>query len=247
MAQRVKLSNPPITEALIDIRVKLSNEFDIEIFDDLNKNHLIDYPIKEKQNEYFTDVKLENNKKPLLSKMSEGLRGFFYKSEDKKMIVQFRRDGFTFNQLPPYDDWESLTNKAKKCWEIYSEISRPIKITRLATRFINHIKLPLPIYDFAEYMTSPPQNPYNNDPINGYLNRIQLVDIQNEISSNITQTLEKGTEKGEITLLLDIDTYIRKDISPHDVVIWDHFKKLQIKKNDIFFSSLTEKTINLHK
>jgi len=247
MANRVKLSNPPITEALIDIRVMLSKDFHVEDFDELNKNSLIDYPIKEKQNEYTADVKLEKNKKPFVSTKSKGLRGFIYKSEDKKNIVQFRRDGFTFNRLNPYKDWDSLTNAARECWEIYAEISRPLKITRIATRFINHVKLPLPIKDFADYMTAPPQNPYGKDQINGYLNRVKLVDNQNEINTNVTQTIEKGTDKDEVTLLIDIDTYSRKNFEPQDLAIWDQFKKLRNKKNDVFFSSLTEKAIDLHK
>ena len=247
MAEKVKLTNPPITEALVDIRVKHPSGFNINSFDDLNEDKLRDFPVKELQNEYSADVKVKPDKEPHLSAKSRGIRGFIYKTEDKKNIVQFRKDGFTFNRLKPYTNWEEFIAIAEKLWGIYLEKSTPLKVTRIATRFINQIKLPLPIEDFSDYMTTPPQNPLKNDVITGFLSRIQLHDLKDEIRTNIIQTLEKGTEAGEITLLLDIDTYISKDFSPQENLFWNRFDKLRKKKNDLFYSSITEKTINLYK
>lgn len=246
MAEITHLENPPITEALIDIRVKLPNNFDVSIFDSLNENELEGFPLKDKQSEYSANLKIRQDE-PSINTRSKGTRGFIYKTEDKKNMVQFRRDGFTFNRLKPYTNWEDIIEYAQKLWHIYVVKSNPLKVTRIATRFINQVKLPLPINDFSEYMTAPPQNPSTDDQISGYLNRIKLFDRNNEIGTNLIQTLEKGTDESVITLLLDIDSFIRKPFDPKDADIWRQFEKLRIKKNQLFYSSLTKKAIDLHK
>lgn len=245
MAEKKHLENAPITEALIDIRVKLSTNFDVAVFDSLNTKELSDYPLKEKQSEYSADLKVDKDK-PSIKTRSKGVKGFIYKTKDNKNVVQFRRDGFTFNRLRPYTKWEEIISTAKRLWFIYAEYARPLEVTRIATRYINQIKLPLPINDFSKYMKAPPQNPLNVDTINGYLNRIKLFDQENQIGTNIIQTLEMGTEKGTITLLLDIDSYMNKNFQSDDPEIWNQFNKLRIKKNSVFFNSLTDEAINLH-
>lgn len=245
MAEKKQLKNDPITEALIDIRVKLPANFDVTAFDDLDTKELKEYSVKERQTEFSADLKVVEDQ-PLFKARSKGVRGFLYKSEDNKNIVQFRVDGFTFNRLRPYTTWEEMVGAAKELWQVYTKYSAPIQVTRIATRFINHIKLPLPIEDFATYMNAPPQNPSKQDVVAGYLTRIKLMDKKNDIGTNIIQTFEKGTENRVITLLLDIDTYSNKNYKADDPGIWDQFDKLRIKKNDIFFDSLTDKAINLH-
>lgn len=244
MAETTYLNNAPITEALIDIRAKLPSDFDIEVFKSLDEVDLEKFPLKEKQKEFSANFKVERDK-PLIKSASEDIRGYIYRSEDQKNIVQFRRDGFTYNRLKPYTKWEDVIDVAKNLWSIYVKYAKPLKVTRIGTRYINQIKLPFPVRDFSDYMAAPPQNPYKNGSISGYLNRIKLTDKQEEIDVNITQTLEKGTEKETITLLLDIDAFINREYDPDDFKIWNHFEKLRIKKNDVFFDSITPKTINL--
>jgi len=245
MAEFKYLPNAPITEALIDIRAKLPSNFNVHAFKELHEDVLKDFPLMETQKEFSADFKLEKDK-PSIQTKSEGVRGYIYKSQDKKNIVQFRRDGFTFNRLKPYTNWGDIIDKANKLWPIYTKHSNPIKITRIATRYINKINLPHTTQDFSIYMTSPPNNPSKEDFISGYLNRLKLFDPKHEIEVNITQSLEKGTEKEQITFLLDIDAYVNKNYDPYDPEIWDLFGNLRKKKNSVFFSSLTDNAIDLH-
>lgn len=244
MAEKKYLPNAPITEALIDIRAKLPDDVDVHTFKVLDEPFLNKFPQQEIQNKITADFRVEKNK-PLIDAKSEGVKAYIYRSEDKKNIVQFRRDGLTYNRLKPYTNWEELIFAAKELWDIYTKHSKPLTVTRIATRYINHIKLPLPLNDFSQYMTVPPKNPIKNNPISSYLNRIKIFDAEQEIGVNITQALEKGADKKSITLLLDIDAYINKNFDPTDSLIWDNFEKLRNKKNDVFFSSLTDNTINM--
>ena len=73
--------------------------------------------------------------------------------------MQFRRDGFTYNRLHPYKNWDYLIEHTKRTYPIYKEIAKPEAITRLAVRYINHIKIPLPVDDLFEYFSDPPNIP----------------------------------------------------------------------------------------
>lgn len=240
------LPNAPATEALIDIKVKLPSDFDINIFDSINEDFLLrNFPEKEKQDEYSAKFGVEDAR-PVAKTSTKGTRGFFYKSEDGKNIAQFRKDGFTFNRLKPYTRWKEILSNAKRLWNIYLEYAKPVKITRIGTRYINHIKLPLPIEDFSEYLTAPPQIPEGMPKFfNGYLSRIRLKDPSQNIDVNVTQAIEEGTEENTITLILDIDAFINKPFSPEDQEVWEAFGKLRNMKNQVFFSSLKEKTLNM--
>jgi uncharacterized protein (TIGR04255 family) len=79
-----------------------------------------------------------------------GFQGYFWKTSDEKTIVQFRVDGFTFNRLRPYTSWTELFPQALDLWHLYSRVSRPEVITRLAVRYINRIPLPAGVTDFSD-------------------------------------------------------------------------------------------------
>ncbi len=243
MAEIRHLPNAPITEALIDIRTKLPKGFDISGFENLSEKALERLPKKEVQSEY--SAKLNIKEKNISTDPEQTKRGVFYRSEDEKNIVQFRRDGFTFNRLKPYTNWEDIIDEAKTYWQIYQKHGQPVKITRLGTRYINHIKLPLPINDFSDYMTSPPQIPEGMpNLLNSYLSKISLQEPSNQIHVNVIQAIEKGEKDKYITLIFDTDSFINKMFEP-DSNIWSKFDDLRKMKNKVFFNSLTEKTINL--
>ena len=75
--------------------------------------------------------------------LNPGLRGYSFFGADSKEIVQFRIDGFTFNRLAPYVSWEDMYSKAAAAWQHYRLGLPDAKVTRLATRFLNRILLPI--------------------------------------------------------------------------------------------------------
>lgn len=250
MARQRDLKNAPITEAIIDIRVKLPKSFEIDKFRSL-KTELSDrYPIIDEYRIFSEHHKITSGK-PQIGTIEEGVLGYFYKSADKKEIVQFRRDGFTVNRLHPYTKWDDLIAKAKNLWPKYRQIAVPEAVTRLAARFINNLKLPLPIKDFSEYLSVAPDIPAGlPQEVTNFLNRITIHDSTQDISANITQILVKWLQPSKyqnnhIELILDIEVYKQGDFSMADLEIWDHFEKFRKMKNEIFFNYITEKTARL--
>jgi uncharacterized protein (TIGR04255 family) len=145
------LDNAPITEAIIDFRVKLPSEFQVETFLEL-KNTIGDrFPKVEDRKLFSSQFKIKKGEPQPLSSEYHGIQGYFFRPEDDKTVVQFRIDGFTFSRLKPYTYWEKMLEEARELWGMYCELAQPEAVTRLATRYINHINIPLPIDDLRNY------------------------------------------------------------------------------------------------
>jgi uncharacterized protein (TIGR04255 family) len=74
--------------------------------------------------------------------------GYIFHSKNENKIVQARLDGFTFNKLRAYEDWNKFHSEARELWELYDKIIKPISVDRIALRYINRIEIPLPFDDF---------------------------------------------------------------------------------------------------
>ena len=170
--------------------------------------------------------------------------GIVLKSEDGTSLAQFRTDGFTFNKLAPYTRWEEVLPETLNLWAIYLELAKPEQVTRLATRYINRLKLPLPIVDLSIYLTSPPSIPQGlPQQLHGFLTRLDI--IESNLSARLIQALERSPDPNYLVVLLDIDAYQEAELDPQSERIPKVLGLLRDFKNRIFFESITEETARL--
>ena len=71
------------------------------------------------------------------------------KTEREREMIQLRVDGFTFNRLKPYTSWEKIFPRAYRFWKKYLDCVEPVGVTRLATRYINALDVPIPKTTFS--------------------------------------------------------------------------------------------------
>ncbi|MBM4125009.1 MAG: TIGR04255 family protein, partial [Nitrospira sp.] len=150
MSNFTRFPRAPITEALLDIRVKLPPQIDLirlATFHDTVKDR---YPSKQERVSWQGGFQITPGTGPEMLPSSGGPDGYLFPSADGRQIVQARLDGFTFNRLKPYDKWETFRDEAKELWQQYVRIASPEVVTRLALRYINRIEIPLPMKDFKE-------------------------------------------------------------------------------------------------
>ncbi|MSR78002.1 MAG: TIGR04255 family protein [Candidatus Omnitrophica bacterium] len=239
--------NAPIKEALVDIRVNLPSETNLETlakFQDHIKNN---FPIKEERLSFNGGVQIKPGSAPEIVGPTGGVDGYLFRTNDGKKIVQARMDGFTFNQLKPYDRWETFSAEAKSLWEIYVKVAKPNNVTRLALRYINQIEIPLPIKQFKEFILTVPDLAEGiPDGIEKFFMQLIVPDDDRKNTAIITETME-SIEKGFLPFIFDIDAYREISLDPNSPEIWDVLDSLRNFKNRIFLNSITPKCEEIFK
>ncbi len=241
--------NAPITEAVLDITAKLPDRKDLNIFDEFQENIKDRFGNRKTKHSFQAKFRFSPGKDeapPIVPK--DKIEGYLFHSKNGNKIVQAKLDGFTFNKLQPYENWNKFHSEARELWGLYSKIAKPISIDRIALRYINRIEIPLPFDDFSEYILTNPQiAPKLPQALSHFLMRIELPNDEIGAIAIITQTMQKMTETKKLPLIFDIDIIKTVYYTKNNSDMWNDFNLLRHFKNEIFFNSITEKTKELFK
>lgn len=241
MATARTLAHAPLREAIIDVRVLLPKGVEANVFSDLGADLAERYPNRTDQNSVTGEVRLGGEEGFVARKSGQTHIGYMFRSGDGSQVVQFRTNGFTFSRLAPYTDWEQVFPEAMELWKRYLGLARPTEVVRLATRYVNDMRFPLPM-ELADYLTAPPpQPPGIPNEVIGFLTQLAVRDPERGFKVNIVQTIGE-LRPDEVSIILDIDAF--QDglaIAPEDETqVRERFQALRELKNDVFFKSITE-------
>lgn len=238
--------NTPITEAVMEIKAQLPEETDLKILENCHDHIKERFPEKQEQRFIKADFKLSQKDMPLPLPTKTGTQGYIFHSRTEKKVVQCKTDGFAFNKLKPYKNWDLFRSEGRELWELYSKIAKPIKVVRIGLRYINRIEVPLPFKDFSEYILTNPQiAPNLPQGVSHFFMRLEIPNPDIEATAIITQTMDKPTTAQRLPLILDIDVFRITEYPGKAKEMWGAFEKLRDFKNDIFFNSVTEKAKGL--
>lgn len=244
-------SRPPVREALIDIRVNQLDADALLVLEKLHERLRTRYPNKKSQQSW--EGMWEFREDALMSaQKAHGTTGFWLEAEDKKRIIQYRLDGFTYNYLIPdpkesWPGWPALRDEAKSAWELYAQAVAVTEINRLALRYINQILIPAPIVELSDYLTAAPSAPKGcrHQDFRDFLSRVTLDIPELNAIAIVTQAPAQERQPDSVNLLLDIDI-VRAGVLTADVeAMWRILDQFRDIKNDIFEKSLHQKAKNL--
>ena len=233
--------NPPITEAILDIRAELPPNIKLEDLAAFQNSIRERFPEKKERRsgslQFSRDVSVTPPKPD----------GYLFESRAGKKVVQSRLDGFTFNKLRPYENWGAFCEEGHELWDLYSKTAQPTKVIRIALRYINRIEIPLPFEGFEEYILTFPQvAPKFPRAIAQFF--MQLIIPNAEIGANAVIALASEKPSGQkLSLIFDIDVNRDSVYADNQEKIWSDFEKLHRFKNEIFFNSITDKAKELFK
>ncbi len=244
MTAPLHLAKPPITEALIDLRVEEAVGIRQDQLDAIRRRVGASYPHATEQFRFHASVEAGPGRAPEARAQDLGLQGWILASEDKAQLAQFRSDGFTFNRLRPYTSWEQIFPEALRLWGIYSEVMRPSAVARIAVRYINHVRLDGMNVSLSDYLRTPLPMPDGvNLPVTSFLTSIVLAGADPGFSVRVTQSLEPPHQPPDLLLLLDLDASANGRWLPEDQTVAQVLNKLRVMKNEAFFGSLTVEAI----
>jgi uncharacterized protein (TIGR04255 family) len=249
------LFRSPVCEGLIDIRIQPLSLEALPIIEGLHTNFSSRFPNKQTQYEISSSLKIEESKVTTNIKTPNTL-GYLFESLDKKKLVQFRRDGFTFNQLKPDHDeiwpgWESFKSEARELWDLYSQAMNFDNVERLALRYINKIVLKGKSgtgIDLDDYLTAAPQIPSPlPQTLMNYFTRVEFPFPKVNGWGIIIMTPHPEKSPNTIKITLDIEVFQRKTMPLDNDLIWSSLDQFRDAKNEIFDASLTKKAKELFK
>lgn len=229
------LSKAPIIEAIIDLRIKTESKWESEIFREGLSKELPDYPIIEPQRIIRVETMAKKDEVPQAAATDLGLRGFFFRSEDRLHVAQFQREGFSFSRLKPYLDWEHLVSEAQRLWNIYQKHISIQSITRLGVRFINTIDDPLG-KEISTYLVNAPEPPCNSEwTFHEFLHR-DVFEVPNTPYTVILTSAMKP-ESTKVQYVVDIDVFTKSALE-FDVIWGEHLNQMRNLKNKMFFGGI---------
>jgi len=227
------LENAPIKEAIVDIQVELPSNA-LSNLDKLKKLYSKDFPIA--KDLLGLEVRIKNTADTRGSSHEMNRMGIRFETGNNDRVVLARLDRMVFSRVNKYYDWDDLIENAKKAWGKYRRAMKPVRIKRLAVRYINQIHLEWPIEDIV---TVQPSIPTGVDyKMNGFTSQTLLT--ENGVSILVTLAKKDKSEP----VLIDIDVFKDVDLLPKQFSsIWKQLHKYREFKNNVFFNYSTEKLI----
>jgi uncharacterized protein (TIGR04255 family) len=240
---REHLRNAPIVEAIIDFRVARQEQLTPDVFSSLEESIGGQYAKKSPIRLFQGYFGVDNGRlvDPSQSQIDLGWR---YQTEHE--VAQFRVDGFTFSKIERYTTWEDVFAEAFRLWEIYRRLAEPTQVSRLAVRYINRMQLTGNV-DIGQYLEAPPTLPAPiPQRLREFLTRVYVDDNGTGASAVIVQALEKSMDPNMFPILLDIDAFREVALPPDHPSLPEIFERLRKLKNDIFYASVTERTVEIY-
>lgn len=244
VAKPQQLSRPPIFEALVDIRADAPNVMDVS--DRLAEALKDEFPKNTVSREMRAEIKVHEGR--LLPPLTRDLgpHGLQLSNADGSLAVQFRRDGFTLNNLRTYIGGERLMARALALWELFTKETEVGAPSRLAMRYINKLELPLASGDdFDKFLTASPELPPEvPDNYSEFLSRVVAhTGVPGSPFIIVTQSLTH--EQGRPVILIDLDAFKAGAFSADPSELLAIFRGLKELQKSAFFSLLTEETVKL--
>jgi len=238
MTQRI-YPNAPITEAIIDIRLRPAAEPSLEKLSEMQHGEEGRYPQKRKPILFQFQV-ADLQSEPKTSSSSSQV-GQTFVSADGLDVFMARRDGLSVHRLKPYTHWARFREEARRLWTRYKELIPPQAIELLLVRNINQIEV-----NSGEdlqavlklFPTIPPDLPQQ---LGNFALTVDL-GIENGGRLILNEGLIPSTGPDKVRLLLDITAY--KQAAPDENLdegaIWLTLDQLRDAKDAAFEACITD-------
>lgn len=235
MAEPRELARPPITEALIDIRILADTVITVDQLTPLREELRDTFPKVDERRKMTGEFRIENGKLLPPTTRDLGFHGLWLMSADDTRIVQFRTDGFTFNNvgLGHYMGGEALVDEALRLWSRYAEVVHASSVVRVALRYLNRLEIPIASgEEFRTYLTSPPELPEKApQKVSNFLTRIVAHDGTGA-HAVVTQKLDATMDPLQPVLIdLDVVFSLEDGIPPTADAIRPYLDMLRDLKN----------------
>lgn len=232
------LSNAPIQEAILDLRLSFRATPERSLFEPLKSALLQSYPLSSDIQQFHAEVNFDGGAGSL--NQNTQFAGLRFQSANNGFVFQAQANGFTLSKLRPYTSWGDLKQEAQRLWAIYFATLGPSTVERIACRYVNRFEVPKRDFDFKEYLVAPPDLPSNlPQGVSRYLLQQEVPVPESRATVLLTQAVE-GVTGSAVSFLLDIDAFKLLSLDASLGEWWSEIDDLAKLKNRFFFASVTE-------
>lgn len=248
MPRRLAYANPPITEAIIDLRIAPLATEPARLLEIFRASLSNEYPVNQELQSVAAHFVVAggDDGKPTADMATASL-GILRSNPEKNQIVQLKLNGFTFSRLRPYHSWDAFAFHARSLWDQYRELcAEKVIVTRLAIRTINRLDIPEPVGDLKKWLKTYPEVGQDLPQLlDGYFMQIAQSHTGIRCKNLINQTVQAPSVEGTVAIILDIDLFRDENVPQEEEEIWMLFEQMRDVKDEIFHACITDETIRL--
>jgi uncharacterized protein (TIGR04255 family) len=242
MASTKQLRTPPIKEAIINVSFKDVIDLDrIKVFcnDTFIKGN---YPRRNDLNNVEFNVSLQEQ----TSKTR--IEGFILNCENAcNKSIQIKIGQLSFHNTNEYVGWDNFYEEFKIIWGIFCETIGKMDLINISVRYINQLHFDLPLQNgFEEYLKFLPIIPEGiSRSVNSFFIQLNVPNHDNTMTGIITETFGI-LPTNKLQVILDLIVLKAQNVVCNSEDMWSSFASIRDFKNQLFFSSLTDKTISFY-
>lgn len=244
----LKLRNPPIIEAVLDLDCDMPPNFNLAGLEADGRKLFADrYPKFRTQLLQETKIEQRPDEPPVMS-ARQGLQALQFFNEDSLQLVQIRNSGFSFNRLAPYSSLDEYLPEIRRSWELFLNLATPMRIRRIALRYINRVLLPTTAgrVELNDYLKIGPRLPDEEGlTLAGFLNQHSALEAAtgNRVNTILTS---QPLENALLPLIFDIEAFRIVQAEPNN---WDQIHSIVMSlrslKNRVFENTLSKECLKL--
>ena len=232
---------PPITEAVIEVRVE--GQVHRETIDKLQKRLMDNYPLC--QEAQIVDVEFS----AASTKVQQQFQGYRLIGKDGADTILITPASIGTARLAPYEGWEKFIAKGRQNWEEWKRLVGHRKIIRVGVPYINRIDVSDPHgtgVRIADYLSFYPQMPeIGLQPMANFaLNTVSpLGNGQFKLILNAGSVASPLVK--HVSFVLDLDLSGVADLPQKDDNLWAFIDGMRNMKNQVFEGCITDRTREL--
>lgn len=242
------LNNPPVVVALFQIKY---NSTTTKLIDFLKFDNQLKHIFPIRRDNIQVGIDLKGSSIPLgvstFSATSDAKIGsYIYMSVDQKVRLEISENTITYVDENPYQGWDNFKKSSLHSLMILADTLNNLEISRISIRFINRFNFdnfddPEKFFKTLISSSNDSELPF---PLRQYGFRL-LMDIPNSDIYSIVNHNVENIRTNSYIYTLDIDVLDMQHLMFEKETIANNMEKLRDVKNDIFFNSITQKTIDL--
>ena len=237
MTSFIKLKNTPIKEIIFTISFIENVDFDkldaFKALPEISKNFNI-------VNKGFnTHVEAKGQEQPTARILQDG---YVLRCNPLSRIIQARKGSFSFHKINGYERFEILIAELEQYWNLFIQCNgMPLTVNNLSARYLNFIERKSE-EKIDDLITIHSIHPFGDTIENSFIQYKFKYDRNPDIVANVITA--KGKDKLKEGVVLDIILNKKINSEQNSKVIFSSFNDMRVAKNDLFFRSITESTLN---